>query len=121
MAEAETGELDPLKERLRKRTRAQRIPAHGPKLQYKPRDLHFALLQLRPKLRRILMYKVDFFSRITNFSLSAAGLLALSAARHATDPPIHHGASVGPGRAPWRVLWAFAKSGNHGIAFRPAT
>ena len=39
-------------------------------------------------------------------------------------PPVHHGASLGPGRAPWRVLWAFqvAKSGkcNHGVAFRGA-
>ena len=46
--------------------------------------------------------------------LSGLGsLLALSTAGHARDPRVHHGARVGPGRAPWRVLWAFkvAKSG----------
>ena len=41
---------------------------------------------------------------------------------HAGETPVYHGASLGPGRAPWRVLWTFkvAKSGNHGVAFRGA-
>ena len=47
---------------------------------------------------------------------------ALSAAGQAGDPGVHHGASVGPGRAPWRTLWAIKKSrdwaGIHGIALR---
>ena len=39
--------------------------------------------------------------------LTGAITPGLSAERHAGGPPAHHGASVGPGRAPWRVLWAF--------------
>ena len=33
--------------------------------------------------------------------------LALSAAGHAGGPPVHHGASWGPGRDALRVIWAF--------------
>ena len=52
------------------------------------------------------MYEMDLWSKTQNSSLPAAGHLALSAAGHTGGPPIHHGASVGPRRAPWRVLWA---------------
>ena len=50
----------------------------------------------------------------TLFSGSRWYFLALSAARHAGGPPVLHGASLGPGWAPWRVLRAFkvAKYGN---------
>lgn len=33
--------------------------------------------------------------------------LALSAAGRGGGSRVHHGASVSPGRAPWRVIWAF--------------
>ena len=49
--------------------------------------------------------------------------LALSAAAHAGDPPVHHGESVGPGQVPWRMLWALkvTKSGKYNrIVFPPA-
>ena len=52
--------------------------------------------------------KLSFFSGIQEFSLpTAVFFLALSAAEHAGGPPVHHRASVGPGRAPWRALLAF--------------
>ena len=41
------------------------------------------------------------------FSSGRGSFLALSAAGHAGDLPVYNGASVGSGRAPWRVLWAF--------------
>ena len=54
-----------------------------------------------------------FFDICTFFSGARGSFIALSAAGHAGGPPVNHGASVGPGQAPWRVLWAFnvAKSG----------
>ena len=55
-----------------------------------------------------------FFKDIcTLYSGAPGSFLALSAEGHAGDPPVHHGASLGLERAPWRVLWAFkvAKSG----------
>ena len=71
------------------------------------------------------MYKIalcqDFF-----FSFGGGSFLVLSAARHASGPPLHDGASVGPGRAPWRVLWGLkvtkylGMASNHGVAFRRA-
>ena len=44
---------------------------------------------------------------------SAARGSFLSGAKHEGGGLVHHGASLIPGRAPWRVLWAFevAKSG----------
>ena len=61
------------------------------------------------------MYRneMDFLRNTTLLSSARGSFLALSAAGHAGDPPVHHGASVGPDRAPWRMLWAFkvAKSG----------
>ena len=58
-------------------------------------------------------YKITFFSRMQKFSLQIAGLFALSAAGHPGDPSVHRDACIGPGRAPWRALWAFkvTKSG----------
>ena len=53
----------------------------------------------------LLCIKLYFFRRTKLFSSGRASFLALSAAGHAGDPRVHHGASVGPGRAPWRVLW----------------
>ena len=49
---------------------------------------------------------VFFFYICTLFSSARVSFLALSAAGHAGGPPVYHGASLGPGRAPWRVLWA---------------
>ena len=40
------------------------------------------------------------------FSGARGSFLALSAAGHAGGAPVH-GASLGPGRAPWGALWAF--------------
>ena len=68
-------------------------------------------------LRTTAVYNGVLFSGMQNFSLPAAGLCFSRAlgrgARRRRDPPVHHGARVGPGRAPWRVLWALevAKSG----------
>ena len=64
-----------------------------------------------------------FFYICALFSGARGSFVALPAAGHEGDQPVHHGASLGPGRAPWRVLWAFkdAKSGKyHGAAFRGA-
>ena len=54
-----------------------------------------------------------FFNICRLFSGARGSFLALSAAGHAGGAPVHHGASLGSGRAPWRVLWALkvAKSG----------
>ena len=65
------------------------------------------------------------FDICTLFSGALGSVLALSAAgqRKRTGPPVHYGASLGPGRALWRVLWAFKveKSGKyHGVTFRGA-
>ena len=44
------------------------------------------------------------FQQITKvFSSGCGSLLALWVAGHAGDTPVHDGASVGPGRTPWRV------------------
>ena len=40
------------------------------------------------------------------FSAGRWSFLALSAAGHEEGPRVHYGARLGPGRAPWRVLWA---------------
>ena len=49
----------------------------------------------------------------TLFSGARESFLAFSAVGHTGGPPVHHGASVGSGQAPWCVLWVFkvAKSG----------
>ena len=68
------------------------------------------------------MCEMHFLSHMGQFLSSCRGsFLALSAAGHAGGPPVHHGASVGSGRAPWRVLWASRElASNHGIPFRRA-
>ena len=48
--------------------------------------------------------KFTFFRNTKLFSSGRGSFLMLSAEGHAGGPPVHHGASVGPGRAPWRVL-----------------
>ena len=50
--------------------------------------------------------KFTFFAEYKTFLFRPQVFLALSGAGYAGGPPVHHGASVGPGRAPWRVLWA---------------
>ena len=50
--------------------------------------------------------KFTFFAEYKTFLFRPRVFLALSGAGYAGGPPVHHGASVGPGRAPWRVLWA---------------
>ena len=42
----------------------------------------------------------------------------LSAPGRAGSPPKHHGASVGPDRGPWHVLWEFKVASSNGEAFR---
>ena len=66
-----------------------------------------------PKGDLVLPCIYIYFSEYKTVSSGRGSFLALSAAGHAGDPPVHHGASVGPGRVPWRVLWALkvAKSG----------
>ena len=40
------------------------------------------------------------------FSGARGSFFALSGTAHAEGPPVHDGASLGPGWAPWCVLWA---------------
>ena len=76
-----------------------------PKLYFYPSDGGYLLL-LRKKMTLC-------FRNTTLFSSGRGSFLPLSAAGQAGGTPIHHGASVGPGQAPWRVFWAsiVAKSG----------
>ena len=64
------------------------------------------------------MYKFVFVHIGISFSSGRGSFLVLSAPRHAESPPEHHGASVGPGRGPWLVLWGFKVASDHGEAFR---
>ena len=61
------------------------------------------------------MYQVVvvFFTEYHYFPTAAGLFLPLSAAGRAGGSCVDHGESVGPGRTPRRVLWAFevAKSG----------
>ena len=62
----------------------------------------------------IAMYICVFFYTSGFFFSSGRGsALVLSAPGHAGSPPEHQGASVGPSRGPWHVLWGFkvAKNG----------
>ena len=53
-------------------------------------------------------YEKQLFSHMAMYISSGRGsFLALSAAGHARGPRVNASASVGPGRALWRVLWAF--------------
>ena len=61
-------------------------------------------------IMHMCMYEMFFFFFFRNTILLSSGrgsFRTLSAAGHAGGPPVHHGESVGHGRAPWRVLWAF--------------
>ena len=73
-------------------------------------------MKAKARIRTSLLICTDVFcfgEICSPFFGDLGSLLTLSAAGHAGDPPVRHGASLGPGRAPWRVLWAFkdAKSG----------
>ena len=77
--------------------------------------------QRRASARRgiyIIMYKCVVFAHRHFFSSSRVSFLVLSAPGHAGSPPEHHGASVGPDRGPWHVLWGFKVASNHGEVFR---
>ena len=76
-----------------------------------PKSLFRSQASIRTSIT--MYYWCVCFLVCTLFSDAHGYFLALSAAGHANGPPVHHGASLGPGRAPWRVLWAFkvAKSG----------
>ena len=72
-----------------------------------------------PKGSLVLRCINVFFLHIRHFFLSSRGsFLMLSAPGHAGSPPEHHGESVGPGRGPWHVLWAFKVASNRGEEFR---
>ena len=78
-------------------------------------------LQIMVYLVKKTMYRVKSQFRNTTLFPSGRGpLLALSAARRAGDPPVHHIASAGPGRAP--ACSGRSKSrnlaSNHGIVSR---
>ena len=66
----------------------------------------------------ITRYKCVFFHIGNFFSYDGGSFLVLSTPGHAGSPPEHHGASVGPGRGPWHVLWGFKVVSNHEEAFR---
>ena len=57
--------------------------------------------------RRTLLLCINMFLLHIGifFSSRHGSFLVLSAPGHARSPPEHHGASVGPGRGPWHVLW----------------
>ena len=55
------------------------------------------------------MYHIHFFPEyiLLFFLFRPPVFLALSDAGHARGPPAHHGAGLGPGRAPWNVIRVF--------------
>ena len=58
--------------------------------------------------RNLVLPCINAFFAVRHFFSSGRGpFLVLSAPWHAGSPPEHHGASVGPGRRPWHVLWGF--------------
>ena len=63
-------------------------------------------------------YMCFFVLIVIFFSPGRGSFIVLSAPGHAGSMPEHHGASVGPGRAPWHVLWGFNVESNHGEALR---
>ena len=69
---------------------------------------------------------MDIFCGIPGTKLLSSGrgsLLVLSDTGHVEGVPVHHGASAGPGLAPWCVLWEKSRNleGDRGITFRPTT
>ena len=70
----------------------------------------------------ITVYQSFSFLDICTLSSGARGsFLTLSGVGHVGEPPFHHGASLGPGWAPWRALWAFkvAKQGKYSRGLFP--
>ena len=76
-------------------------------------------LSARRKSRHVLRY-INVFCCTSAFFLSSGhrSFLVLSAPGHARRPPEHHGASGGPGRGPWHVLWGFNVASIRGETFR---
>ena len=72
-----------------------------------------------PKGNLVLLYINVIFWHIGIFFSSGGGsFLVLSDPWHAGSPLGHHGASLGPGRGPWHVLWGFKVPSPHGEGFR---
>ena len=51
------------------------------------------------------MYKCVFYAHRHFFPFRPRSFLVFSAPAHAGSSPEHHGASMGPGRGPWHVIW----------------
>ena len=83
--------------------------------EYPPPFTRFPPPSVSPRMFfTFFMYQFDSFSEIDLLFTSCRGCsVAPSAGGHAGSSGGHHGASVVPGRGPWRVLWAskVAKSG----------
>ena len=70
--------------------------------------LHHSFAKLLTYRLLIILYQCVFLGTFARFYPPPVDFfLALSAAGPAGGPPMHHVASLGPGWAPWRVLWAF--------------
>ena len=52
----------------------------------------------------VIQHEMHVFSALASISLPGAGLSRVLGAGHTEGGRIHYGASLGPGRAPWRVL-----------------
>ena len=61
----------------------------------------------------LLCVNVCVFAHRHFFASAQGAILVRSAPEHAGSLPVHHGASAGPGRGLWHVLWGFkvAKTG----------
>ena len=71
-------------------------------------SLLFSLVWTGPNITiNIACIKLPLFWNTKLLSSGRWSFLAVSAAGHAGGLPVHEGASAGPGRAPWHVLWAF--------------
>ena len=84
-------------------------------------DLEHCMPRLAPHnitTTYITMYKCVFLHIGISFSSGRGSFLVLSAPGNAGSPPEQWGASVGPGRGPWHVLWGFKVESKHGEAFR---
>ena len=71
----------------------------------------------------LLCMNVFFLHMAFFFSSGHGSFLVLSAAGHAGSTPENHGASVGPGRGPWRVRWGFKSqvtTGRHSEHVEPS-
>ena len=61
----------------------------------------------------LLCVNMCVFAHRHFFASAQGAILVRSAPEHAGSLPVHHGASAGPGRGLWHVLWGFkvAKTG----------